>query len=128
MDINVGDFIKTKREIAGKNGEIEIIDQYYRVLWMNEHIEVISFGNSTPFDFDMVHEYDECLNMKIIPEREIKIETIFRKTIHRGTEIKHDVAQRYNWQGKEVVIPLPQIYFNGTEFVPLDEAFFGTVI
>ena len=119
MAINVGDYIKAKREIAGKNGEIEIIDQYYKVLLVDEYIEVISFGNSSPFDFDMVHEYDECINMKIIPESEIRAETIFKKTIHRGIEVEHDVAQRYIWQGKEVVIPLPQIYFNGTEVGPM---------
>lgn len=129
MDINVGDFIKTKRKIAGKNGEIEIIDQYYLVLFVDEtHTEVKSYGHGSPFPNNVVHEYEDSIGMLIVPDKDVQIETITKSTRHNGIVMQHNVAQRYVWQGKEVVIPFLQIYFNGTEFVSLDESFFGTVI
>lgn len=103
--------------------------QYFQILNVDDNkIEIMEFIG-TPFANEVMHPYDEINNnysIVVISQDEIKTESVTEAYIHNNVYCQKVIGIKYKWHDKELTVYLPQVYFNGKDFIDIPKDFYWT--
>lgn len=107
----------------------DINKQYFQILDVDaSNIKVMEFIG-TPFTNEVIHPYDEINNnysIVVISQDEIKTESVTEAYIHNNVHCQKIIGIKYKWHDKELTVYLPQVYFDGKDFIDIPKDFYWT--
>ena len=120
MEIKQGYYIK--QHIENMN-----IDKYLLVLEVdNKHIRTIKHSG-TPMDsiiLDYQNLSSDGYTIDVISNNDVTCTTKYDTYLKNGIPVSYPMAVCYQWSNKELIIPLNQRYWNGSNWADIPEGFY----